>query len=1389
MLIFASSSFVPSSSFFPFVSGGVSSSFQVSSAFDFVTHKTLGNLEADFTKGVIQFRIQSQSTGGSEDIKALVISSSGDRPKIGVGTTDPKSTFDFKDVQDSTAGTELLLRTSRTAQGALTGDEGGNINFVIDSSSFNDITTTGSIGRIRTEVKEVSAEGVSGKLKFTLAKGIDVEVPILELAHGEGTFSEFFATITSQSFEIKDASTSSTSSLRANFVHGSENTPFTIIRTDNPNTGNEGGLVQVNDKFGTGSIFLHGPDGKIIATEAHLTSISASGIIQANQYAIQGKILSTFSSDTLRHGFDSNLVKYSYGKDSDNEHFFFGNITASANISASGNLVTNQISSSGAVNLGGVLTIPGFPNVSSSLAAAVAGGDNLGNHTATQDLNMGGNAIVSVGNVDGVDISTLNTNFSTLNGKTLISSSTQIASDISGSFNAASASFSTRVTANDVKLTANTSNVTSAGALMDSELAEIATVKSLTAAGISGSFNAASASFSTRVTANDAKVGYTDAAVTGVINTAGVISSSAQFGSSDNVTFGNIEATNLNVTSITSSIVTSSIVQTEGSNIFGDAISDTQTFNGHITASGNISASGDLSALDLDLFGGGLSIKNQGAQSYARFYCEVNNAHYTEVKAQPHANFSGNPTLLLPAYDFNFASPDFGSADLAANNLSGTNTGDQDLSGLALKTAISGAFNAPSASFSTRVTANDAKLTANTSNVTSAGALMDSELTEITTVKTLTAAGISGSFNAASASFSTRVTANDAKLTANTSNVTSAGALMDSELTEIATVKALTKAGISGSFNASSASFSTRVTTSETNISNLQTDSGSFSTRVTANDAKLTANTSNVTSAGALMDSELSDLAAVKAINQGLTTTSNVTFNDVDIDGVLTIPGFANVSTSLAGVIAGGDNLGNHTATQDINLDGNSIKGILHITASGNISSSNSIITKNVIANEITSSGNVNIEGVLSLPGLANVSTSLAAAVAGGDNLGNHTATQDLNMGSNDITSVGNVDGVDISTLNTNFSTLSGKTLVSSSAQIASDISGSFNAASASFSTRVTANDAKLTADTSNVTSAGALMDSEVTNLAFVKSLASGISNGNVLVANAAVADDDFLKIDGTSVEGRSIAEVKTDLSLSNVTNESKATMFTSPTLTGNVTASGNISSSAKITSNTLEVDSFISLGGVDSIVNNASTLTFGNNSNALQIRSSNLVSIGSGINTFTGHISSSITSTGSFGHVICTDLEAAGGITVTRNVLEKTSNTDHSHQGDVVFFGGTTSMTQGDLYYFNSSGNWAQADADAVASSGGCLLAIALGTASDTNGMLLRGIYTMDANAIDGSEATGDELYVSTTAGHVTNTAPSGNGDIVRIIGYCLDGTNGQIWFNPSNDFIEITA
>lgn len=139
--------------------------------------------------------------------------------------------------------------------------------------------------------------------------------------------------------------------------------------------------------------------------------------------------------------------------------------------------------------------------------------------------------------------------------------------------------------------------------------------------------------------------------------------------------------------------------------------------------------------------------------------------------------------------------------------------------------------------------------------------------------------------------------------------------------------------------------------------------------------------------------------------------------------------------------------------------------------------------------------------------------------------------------------------------------------------------------------------------------------------------------------------------------------------------------------------------------------------------------------------------------------------------------------LSTAKNVFTKTANTDFSVQGDIVKIG-TGSTTQGELCYYKSDGAWAAADADATATAGGCLLAIALGTDPDSDGMLLRGMFTLDHDP--GTIA--DELYVSTTAGDITGTAPSGSGDVVRVVGYCLDSTNGQIWFNPSNDFIVLS-
>ena len=46
---------------------------------------------------------------------------------------------------------------------------------------------------------------------------------------------------------------------------------------------------------------------------------------------------------------------------------------------------------------------------------------------------------------------------------------------------------------------------------------------------------------------------------------------------------------------------------------------------------------------------GAIKIKNGGTQSYVDFYCESSNAHYAQLQAPAHSDFSGNITATLPA--------------------------------------------------------------------------------------------------------------------------------------------------------------------------------------------------------------------------------------------------------------------------------------------------------------------------------------------------------------------------------------------------------------------------------------------------------------------------------------------------------------------------------------------------------------------------------------------------------------------------------------------------------------------------------------------------------------------------------------------------------------------
>ena len=144
-----------------------------------------------------------------------------------------------------------------------------------------------------------------------------------------------------------------------------------------------------------------------------------------------------------------------------------------------------------------------------------------------------------------------------------------------------------------------------------------------------------------------------------------------------------------------------------------------------------------------------------------------------------------------------------------------------------------------------------------------------------------------------------------------TANVTAAGALMDSEVTNLAQVKA---------FDSSDYATAAQGTTADAALARSggqMTGNITFSGAQTVDGRDLSADgskldgieasadvtdTANVTAAGALMDSELANLAAVKAINQGLTTTSDVRFDSIGIGTAA--PGTSGVVRATNDIVA-----------------------------------------------------------------------------------------------------------------------------------------------------------------------------------------------------------------------------------------------------------------------------------------------------------------------------------------------------------------------------------------------------------------------------------------------------------------------------------------------------
>lgn len=105
---------------------------------------------------------------------------------------------------------------------------------------------------------------------------------------------------------------------------------------------------------------------------------------------------------------------------------------------------------------------------------------------------------------------------------------------------------------------------------------------------------------------------------------------------------------------------------------------------------------------------------------------------------------------------------------------------------------------------------------------------------------------------------------------------------------------------------------------------------------------------------------------------------------------------------------------------------------------------------------------------------------------------------------------------------------------------------------------------------------------------------------------------------------------------------------------------------------------------------------------------------------------------------------------------------------------------------YLGSGGTWLLTDADSESSAKGML---ALSMEDKTSGQAMRVALsgTVIRNDTWNWTSIGAPIFLSQTAGALTQTYPTGNDVVVRVVGFAL--TDDSIYFLPSPDYITLNS
>jgi hypothetical protein len=152
-------------------------------------------------------------------------------------------------------------------------------------------------------------------------------------------------------------------------------------------------------------------------------------------------------------------------------------------------------------------------------------------------------------------------------------------------------------------------------------------------------------------------------------------------------------------------------------------------------------------------------------------------------------------------------------------------------------------------------------------------------------------------------------------------------------------------------------------------------------------------------------------------------------------------------------------------------------------------------------------------------------------------------------------------------------------------------------------------------------------------------------------------------------------------------------------------------------------------------------------------------------------------------------DGEIAGTMSLAENTsiaLDAALSADGKYSG--ITEGGTAgaALVFGDLVYFAvADSRWELADAGAAATSFAKLGIVVLAAAADGNSTTVLLWGKVRADTVFPTLTVGAPVHVGTTAGDIQVAAPSGSGEIVRIIGY--GNTADELFFCPDNTYMEI--